>query len=311
MANAAAYLQLGIDAGLDIDSFAPKVTFNSFGGSMEFYHEVAFQRATRRMWAKLLKNRFGAKNPRSMLIRLPMGAHIGFSDTTIQRPLNNLTRSIVGGMAAAMSGSAPNVQPPFDEALGLGWSMEAIQLSEDAGRILQLESKLCDVADPFAGSYFMEALTDEIEEAAWEELNRIDSLGGAAAAIEYMRGEVAKSAYERQQRIEDGEDLIIGVNCYTDDNEIEVSVNRSVEHPYDATKREMAEQHQLARLAEVKRTRNSKDVTRHLGELESAAKNEETNLFPVIIECVKSYATIQEICDVLRNIFGEYKASSM
>ncbi|MCD6153973.1 MAG: methylmalonyl-CoA mutase [Syntrophobacterales bacterium] len=311
MANAAAYFQLGIDAGLDIDSFAPKFTFNSFGGSMEFYDEVAFQRAARRMWAKLLKNRFGAKNPRSMLIRLPMGANMGFSNTTIQRPLNNLTRSVVGAMAAAMSGSAPNAQPPFDEALGLGWSMEAIQLSEDAGRILQLEAKLCDVADPFAGSYFMEALTDEIEEAAWEGLNKIDSLGGAAAAIEYMRGEVAKSAYERQQRIEAGEDLIIGVNCYTGDNEIEVSVNRSVEHPYDATKREMAEQHQLARLAEVKRTRNSKDVTRHLGELESAAKNEETNLLPIIIECVKSYATIQEICDVLRNIFGEYKASSI
>jgi len=307
MANGAAYLQLGIDAGLDIDSFAPKFTFNTFGGSMEFYKEVAFHRAARRMWARLLKDRFKARNPRSMLLRTPLGALPGNSNCTLQRPLNNQTRAVVGAMAAAMSGGAPNVFPPYDEALGLGWSLEAIQLTEDAARILQLEAKLCDVADPFAGSYFMEALTDELEEAAWKEVEKIDKMGGATAAVEYMHRETAKSAYERQKRIEKGEDLIVGVNCFTGENELEVSVRRVVEHPYDPDKREEAEQKQIARLAEVKRTREDKDVARSLSKLETEARKSEVNLMPYIIECVKCYATVQEICDTLKSVFGEYE----
>ena len=189
MAIGIAYLEEGVKAGLDIDSFAPKFTFNAFGGSMELFKEVAFQRAARRMWARILKEKFNAKDPRSMLIRQPLGAHIGCSSTTVQRPLNNLTRAVAGAIASALSGYPPMAFPPYDEPLGLGWSLEASQLSEDAGRILQYEAKLTEVIDPLAGSYYVEHLTDQIEEEAWQELDKIESMGGAVAAIEngYMQ----------------------------------------------------------------------------------------------------------------------------
>jgi methylmalonyl-CoA mutase N-terminal domain/subunit len=233
MAIAIAYFQEGIDAGLDIDAFAPRFTFNAFGGSMELLEEIAFQRAARRMYARILKERFGAKNPRSMIIRQPITAHIGPSDTTIQRPLNNLTRAVVGAIAGALSGGRPAPFPPYDEPLGLGWSREAQQLSNDAGRI---------------GSYAMEAITDEIEAEAWDELNKIEEMGGAVAAIEsgYMAREVSRSAYERQKSIASGETLVVGVNCFTGDDELEVETTRLVPHPYDPTKRERAEKKQIA-----------------------------------------------------------------
>jgi len=310
MAIGIAYLQTGIDAGLDIDSFAPQFTFNAFGGSMEFFKEIAFQRAARRMWAKVLKERFGAKNPKSMIIRQPIGAHMGFENTTAQRPLNNVTRAVVGGIAGALSGGPPAVAPPYDEPLGLGWSIEAQQLQRDAVMILLLEAKLNEVVDPFAGSYFMESLTDEIEEAAWKELDKIEAMGGAVAAIEngYMYREVARSAYERQRRIETGEDLVVGVNCAIGEGELEVIPPRMVPHPYDPVKREQAEEKQIANLKEVKRTRDNREVARLLRELEEAAKKEEENLIPHFIECAKAYVTEQEMCDVLREIFGEYEA---
>jgi methylmalonyl-CoA mutase N-terminal domain/subunit len=313
MAIGTAYIREALNVGLDIDEFAPRITFNAFGGSMELFREVAFQRAARRMWAKILREKFGSKNPRSWLIRQPMFAHIGYEQTTKQRPLNNLTRSVVGAIAGALSGGPPNAEPPFDEPLGLGWSLEAIQLTEDAGRILQYEAKLTEVIDPLAGSYYIEALTDEIEEAAWKELEKIENMGGAVVAIEngYMQKEVARSAYERQKRIEQGEDLIVGVNCFTDESEIEVMVSRVVPHPYDPLKREEAEKHQIANLQELKRTRDNKTVSRLLKELKEAAKKEEVNLFPLFIECARAYATEGEMCDVLREVFGEYEQPSL
>ncbi|MBE0416061.1 MAG: methylmalonyl-CoA mutase [Dehalococcoidia bacterium] len=309
MAIGITYLQTGIDAGLEIDSFAPQFTFNAFGGSMEFFKEIAFQRAARRMWAKIMKGRFGAKNPKSMIIRMPLGAHMGLENTTAQRPLNNLTRSVVGGIACALSGGAPVAAPPYDEPLGLGWSLEAQQLSRDAMMVLLLEAKLCEVVDPFAGSYYIESLTDEIEEAGWKELERVEAMGGAVAAVAngYMYREVARSAYERQRRIETGEDLVVGVNCCLGENELEVIPARMVPHPYDPVKREQAEEKQVANLKEVKRTRDNREVARLLRELKEAAKKEEENLIPHFIECAKAYVTEQEMCDVLREIFGEYQ----
>ncbi len=239
MAIMVAYLREGVNAGLDVDSFAPRFTYNNFGGSMEFFKEIAFHRASRRMWAKILKERFGAKKERSMLLR-QASAQIGPENCTTQRPLNNLARGIVGGVASALSGGAANAYPPYDEPLGLGWSLEATQLSEDATRILQYEAKLTEVRDPLAGSYYVEHLTDEIEEAAWKELEKIDAMGGAVAAIEngYMQREIAKSAHARQKRIESGEDLIVGVNCFLGESELEVETSRLVSHPYDSAKRE-------------------------------------------------------------------------
>ncbi len=307
MANAAAYLKAGVDAGLEVDTFAPMFTFNAFGGSMEIYREIAFQRAARRMYARMLKERFGAKNPRSMLIRQPVTAHIGCSSTTLQRPLNNLTRAVVGGLAGGMSGAMPLAFPPFDEPLGLGHSLEAVQLNLDATRILTYEAKVADVNDPWAGSYMMEALTDEIEEGAWAEFDKIEKMGGAVAAIEsgYMQKAVAKSAYERQKRIERQEEFVVGVNCFTDENEVEVTVNRAVEDTYDEALLASAEERQRANLARLKMERDGSAVGKTLSSLEEHAGDESVNLMPHILECVKAEATLQEICDVLRGVFGE------
>jgi len=307
LANGAAYLQAGIDAGLDIDDFAPMFTFNAFGGSMEFYEEIAFQRASRRMWAHLLRDRFGAKNPRSMMIRAPITAHIGCTTTTQQRPINNLVRSVVGGMAGGMSGGLPAAYPPFDEPLGLGHSLEAIQLQMDATRILIFEAGVGDVCDPWAGSYFMESLTDRIEAGARAEFEKIDAMGGAVAAIDngYMPHAIAQSAYERHQRIERQEDFVVGVNCFNGQDEINVPVSRVVAKLYDPELMASAEARQLAKLADLKRTRDSAAVAGTLSELGRQATDERANLMLPVIDCVKAEATVQEICDVLRGVFGQ------
>jgi Methylmalonyl-CoA mutase, N-terminal domain/subunit len=314
MAILEAYLQEGVNAGLDVDSFAPRISVNGFGGSMEFFKEIAFGRATRRMWAKIIKEKFGAKNERSMLLRQPVGtAHIGPSSTTAQRPLNNLSRTVLGGIASALCGGPPGCFPPYDEPLGLGWSLEASQLMEDAQRILQYEAKLTEVSDPLAGSYYVEHLTDKIEEAGWKELEKVDSMGGMVAAIEngYIQHELARSAYERQKSIESGEELKVGVNCFVGESEIGVEVERSVPYPYDAEKREEAEERQIRNLAEVRSSRDNHAVAQLLKELEQKARKEEENLIPHFIECAKAYATEQEMCDALREVFGEYEPVSL
>jgi methylmalonyl-CoA mutase N-terminal domain/subunit len=313
MAIGAAYLQEGVNAGLPIDSFAPRFSFNAFGGSMEFFKEVAFHRAARRMWARLLKEKFGAMNERSMTLRVPLSVYPGNFNCTVQRPLNNLVRSVVGGIAAAMAGGAPNCYPPYDEPLGLGWSLEAIQLSEDAARILQHEAKLVEVTDPLAGSYYVESLTNQIESAAWTEFEKIQKMGGAVAAIEsgYMQREVAKSAYDRQKKLEEGKELIVGVNCFLGESELEVSTTRLVAHPYDPQRRDEAERVQITHLKETKEKRDHKAVGLLLKELKVAAQKEEVNLIPHLLECVKAYATLQEMCDVLREVFGEYRPAAL
>jgi methylmalonyl-CoA mutase N-terminal domain/subunit len=313
MAIAAAYIQEGIKAGLEVDVFVPRFTFNAFGGSMEFFQEIAFHRAARRMWAKIVKEKFGARNERSMTLRMNSTAHCGRTSCTAQRPLNNLVRSVVGGIAGALCSGPPNCNPPYDEPLGLGWSLEAIQLSEDAVRILQNEARLTEVIDPLAGSYYVESLTDQVENGAWAEFDKIQGMGGAVAAIEngYMQREVARSAYARQKRLEEGKDLIVGVNCYTGEGELEVQTTRLVPHPYDPERRDNAERIQVERLKEIKKTRDRQKVAASLRELKTSAAKEEANLFPYLIECAKAYASIQEICDTLREVFGEYKPATL
>jgi len=307
MANGIAYIEAGLEGGLEVDEFAPAFTFNAFGGSMEVYNEIAFQRAARRMWAHILRERFNANDPKSMQIRQPITAHIGCSSTTLQRPLNNLARAVVGGMAAGMSGAIPGAFPPFDEPLGLGHSQEATQLQQDASRIMVFEAKVTDVCDPWAGSYFMESLTDEIEKDALAELEKIEKMGGAVAAIEngYMPRAVAKSAYERQKKIEHQEELVVGVNCFVGEHEIDVSINRLVEATYDPELMKTAEERQKANLARLKRERNGTAVVTSLRNLKIQAEDKDKNLMPVICECVENDATLQEICDVLREVFGE------
>jgi methylmalonyl-CoA mutase N-terminal domain/subunit len=313
MAIAIAYLEEGVNAGLHVDQFAPRFTFNAFGGSMEILKEIALQRAARRMYARILKERFGAQDPRSMRIRQGIGAHIGPSSTTLQRPLNNLARAVLGALASALSGSTPVPFPPYDEPLGLGWSLEALQLTQDAGRIITCEARLLEYSDPFAGSYCVEALTDEIEQAAEEELERIQKVGGAVAAIEngYMQHEISRSAYKKHQAIERAEILKVGVNCFTGEEELDVRTTRLVPNPYDPDKRERAEEEQKAKLRELKRSRDGREVARLLAELETAAKQEDQNTIPLLIDCAKAYVTGGEMCEVMRGVFSVYKAPAL
>jgi len=313
MAIGIAYLEEGVNAGIDIDSFAPRFTFNGFGGSMEFFKEIAFHRAARKMWASILKERFGAKKKESMRIRVPFTAHIGCSSTTKQRALNNLTRSVSGAIAGALSGGAPLPLPPYDEPLGLGWSMEARQLMHDAVRILTLESKLSDVIDPLAGSFYVESLTKEIEEEAIKELKKIDEMGGAVAAVEngYMQRGVAESASERQNKIERGEEFIVGVNCFTDENQLDVTTSKMVEYPYNPDKREKAEKKQIEKLADIKKNRDNIKVHNLLNELKKAGEDPNKNMMPIFIDCAKAYVTVQEQCDVLRGTFGEWEHDTL
>jgi len=309
MANAIAYFQLGIDAGLDVDKFARQMTFLTLGGSMDFYTEIAVRRAERRVWAKIMKERFGAKNPSSWIQRQP-GVLFLASTTTAQRPLNNLTRAVVGAMASAMAGYAPAVSPPYDEPLGLGWSLEAQQLSEDAMRVLICEAGMTDVIDPFAGSYFMESLTDKVEAEAWDIINKIDELGGAVPAIEsgFYHREIARSAYDFQRGVETGERVIVGVNAFLGENELEVETSRLVAHPYDPKKRDEAEQRQLDNLAKVKKERDNEAVKASLERLKEAAKDESVNLIPPLMECVRLYASEGEMVNALKEVFGEYES---
>ncbi|MBI2909966.1 MAG: methylmalonyl-CoA mutase [Chloroflexi bacterium] len=307
--DAIAYIKLGTDAGLDIDTFMPRFTFHSLGGSMDFFAEIALQRAARRMWARIARDRLGAKQPRSWLYRCVTTAMIGNVNTTVQRPLNNLTRSVIGGIASALSGGGVDVRPFYDEALGLGFSAEALQLRYDAARILEHEAKLNQVTDPLAGSYYVESLTDRVEQQAWELLEKVDAMGGAVAAIEkgFVQQEIARSAYEFQREVETGQRTIVGVNKFMGENELEVSTSRLVPHPYDPMKREQAEERQIANLARVRKERDNATVAAALKRLREEARDESVNLIPAILEAVKAYATLGEMCGILREVFGEYR----
>jgi methylmalonyl-CoA mutase N-terminal domain/subunit len=277
---------------------------------MELFKEIAVNRAGRRMWAKIVRERFGSKNPRCWILRQVAAGGSGEATKTVQRPLNNFTRAVLGGVASALSGGVPFTGFPYDEPLGLGHSLEGWQLNIDAMRIMTLEAKLCEVTDPLAGSYYVESLTDQVEEEAWREIEKIDAMGGAAAAIEkgYMQREITKSAYQFQRALETGERVIVGVNQFTGEQELEVLPSRLVEHPYDPQKRASAEEKQIAKLAGVKRERDNESVQACLNRLDEAARDEEVNLIPPILEAVKAYATLGEMCHVLRGVFGEYQA---
>jgi len=308
LSNAITYVQLGVDAGLNLDTFIARFTFNTLSGGMEILKEICARRASRRMWAKIIKERFGSKNPRSWILREAGGFLTGAWTSTKQRPMNNLTRAVIGGVAGALAGYIPSVEPPYDEPLGLGWSVEAQQLSEDAARIIHYEAKLSEVTDPLAGSYYIESMTDQIEAEAWDIVKKIDDMGGSIKAIEsgYMQRALAQSAYEYQKGLETGKEIVVGVNAFTGEQEIEVLPNRLVPYPYDPMKRAEAEKKQIKKLATVKKQRDNQRVETILSRLQEAAGDENINLMPLVIEAVKAYATIGEICGTLRGTFGEY-----
>ena len=309
VAHMISYVEAGLEQGLDIDVLAPRFTVNSFGGSLELLKEVAFQRAARRMWARVMRDRFHAKEPRSWILRQPSGAHMGYHNATVERPLNNLARAVVGAIAGALSGYAPTVEPPYDEPLSLGWSREAMQLSEDAARILQHEAKLTEVRDPLAGSYYIERLTDDIESAAWRVVSAVDEQGGAVSAIEsgFEQELVAEAAIERGRDLLDGRRMVVGVNAFTGEEEIDVRVERRALHMYDPQQLATAEERQRRKLNELRRLRDARSATAALQGLEAAARVEDINVMQAILSCVEALCTIGEICDVLRGVFGEYR----
>jgi len=311
LANAAAYIQMGVDAGLDVDIFMRRFTFLGIGGSIEMMKEIAANRALRRMFARMMKERFNAKSKRTMMMKTNLLARTLEADYTIQRPLNNLTRSVIGGIAAALVGGTPSsgMGFPWDEPLGLGHSDEAWQLQRDAARIIQFEAKLGGVMDPLAGSYYIENLTDEIEKGALEIYEKIEELGGALGAIEkgWMQQEIARAAYRQQQDVESQNKIMVGANSFKGEGELEVMTERKVAHPYDPKKREEAEKHQIAKLAKLRKDRDNAAVENSLKSLKTAAQDEKINLMPFFIDAVKTYATIGEMSDALREVFGEHQ----
>jgi methylmalonyl-CoA mutase N-terminal domain/subunit len=304
-ANAIAYFELAQDAGLDVDDFVGRTTFLNFGGGMEVLKEAAVRRAARRVWAKIVRDRFHSKDSRNWTYKELGGGLTGYWPMTIQRPLNNLVRVVIGAAFAALIGEPPACEPPYDEPLGLGHSIEARQLAADASRIILEECKLCDVQDVLAGSYCVESLTNRYEKEIFEIIQKIDEMGGAVKAIEsgWMKDQIIQSAWEYQRKIETGEEVRVGVNKYTEPDEIEIRIPRT--SPYKAERREDAEERQVAKLAKVKAERDSRKVRSCLERIENAAREEKTDLIPYFVDAVKEVATIGEICGVLRGVFGE------
>jgi methylmalonyl-CoA mutase N-terminal domain/subunit len=290
---------------MSVDEVAAKATFLNFGGGMEFLKEAACRRAARRVWAKIMRHRLGAVKPSNWIYRELGGGLAGFWTCTRQRPLNNLVRVAIGAAFAAMIGEPPACEPPYDEALGLGHSIEARQLAADAARIIMEECRLGDTPDVFAGSYYVEALTDRYEDEIFGLIDEIDRQGGAEKAVEsgWMKNEVLRSAEDFQRQLETGEATVVGVNKYNEADEIDVMTPRT--SPYPVARREQAEAKQIAALRRVKRERDPRAVQSCLEKIENAARDERANLIPHFIEAVKAYATVGEICDTLRGVFGE------
>jgi methylmalonyl-CoA mutase N-terminal domain/subunit len=294
LANGKAYLKAAIEKGLNIDVFAKRLSF-FFNAHNNFFEEVAKFRAARRMWAKITKD-LGAKDERAMMLRFH--TQTGGSTLTAQQPQNNIVRVTLQALSAVMGGTQSLHTNGFDEALALP-TEEAARIALRTQQIIAFESGAPDTVDPFAGSYFVEALTNEVEEKAWEYINRIDAMGGSVAAIEagFMQDEIAGSSYAYQNAIQNGEKIIVGVNKF--------QVN---EKPMEnlLTIDDNIRIQQMEKLAKIKSERNNKKVAELLSNIEKAARGTE-NLMPHILAAVEEYATLGEIADVMRAVFGEYK----
>ena len=292
-ANGIAYVQAAIDAGLDVDQFAPRLSF-FFVAQNNLFEEVAKFRAARRMWARITKERFGARDPRSMMLRFHTQT-AGVS-LTAQQPDNNVIRCTVQALAAVLGGSQSLHVNSRDEALALP-TEESAQLSLRTQQILAYESGVADVVDPLGGSYYVESLTNQLEEAAFEYIRRIDEMGGAVAAIEqgFQVQEIGNSAYQHRQEVESGSRTIVGVNRY-------VSETPPIEGLLRVDSE--AERQQIASLEKLRNERDAGKVQAALSRLAETARGTD-NTVPAILECVESYATLGEICQVFRDIFGE------
>jgi methylmalonyl-CoA mutase N-terminal domain/subunit len=295
LANGIAYVEAAIKAGLDVDVFGPRLSF-FFNAHLDFLEEVAKFRAARRLWAKIMKERFKAKNPRSWMLRFH--TQTAGCTLTAQQPHNNIVRVGWQALAAVLGGTQSLHTNSMDEALALP-SEQSVQIALRTQQLIAYESGVADTADPLGGSYYVEALTDEIEKRASDYLAKIDQMGGSVAAIEkgYIQQEIQESAYRYQKEIESEDRVIVGVNRF-----------QSKEPPpkgllkVDPKVREM----QVKRLAELRASREARRVGTSLAALKKVAQGEE-NLMAPILDCVRANCTLGEICDVLRGVFGEYE----
>ena len=296
LADGIEYVKAALAAGLDVDNFAPQLSF-FFNAHNNFLEEVAKFRAARRLWAHIMRDRFGAKKPASMQLRFH--TQTGGSTLTAQQPENNIIRVTMQALAAVLGGTQSLHTNSMDEALALP-TEKAVQIALRTQQVIAYESGAADTIDPLAGSYYVETLTDEIERRAAEYIQKIDSLGGARVAIEqgYMQREIQDAAYRAQMAIEHGGQVVVGVNRFTTEEQSEAELLR-----VDAS----AQLEQIERLRQVKTNRDQAQVAALLGKLEQAARDPNASLMPLFVEAVEHYVTLGEICGILRTVFGEYQ----
>jgi len=296
LANGIAYVQAMIERGLPIDSFGPRLSF-FFACHNDFFEEIAKFRAARRMWAKIMKERFKARNPRSMLLRF----HTQTCGCTLtaQQPEVNLIRVTMQALAATLGGTQSLHTNSFDEALALP-SEHAVRLALRTQQVIANESKVVNTVDPLGGGYFVEYLTNEFEERASEHIQKIDDMGGAVTAIEkgYYHREIADSAYKYQKNVENKSEVVVGVNDFVTETEVPMKILKVDPEVRDK---------QIKRLKNVRKERDGKKVEEALDSLRKAAEGEKNIMLP-ILNAVKAYATIGETTEILKNTFGEYKS---
>lgn len=295
LANAIAYVQAAIDAGLDVDEFGPRLSF-FWNGHNHFFEEVAKFRASRRMWHRIMTERFGARDPRSAMLRFH--TQTGGSTLTAQQPVNNVVRVALQALAAVMGGTQSLHTNGYDEALSLP-TEHAARLALRTQQIIGYESGAADTPDPLAGSYLVESLTDEVEAKAWEYIERIDAIGGAVAAIEqgFQMDEIEQAAYAYTRSVDDAERVIVGLNRFTIDDEPEPEL-----FPVDPA----VEPAQRQRLAAYKAARDTVAVSERLEAVRVAARGTDNLLYPMK-EALRAGATLGEVSDALRDVFGVYQ----
>jgi methylmalonyl-CoA mutase N-terminal domain/subunit len=280
---------------MNVDDFAPRLSF-FFNSHIDFFEEICKMRAARRMWAKIMRDRFHAKNPRSLWMRFH--TQTAGCSLAAQQPYNNVVRTTVEGLAAVLGGTQSLHTNSLDEVFCLP-SEQAAELALRTQQILAEETGVANTIDPLAGSYFIETLTNEIEESAWDYIYKIDDMGGMIAAIEkgFPQMEIAESAYKFQRQLETSEKIMVGVNKYSTNNQHSI--------PLVEIDEKIGEE-QIKRLKDVRRKRDNRATKKSLDNIKNACKKGE-NVMPHCIEAVKNLATLQEICDVYREVYGEYR----
>jgi len=295
LANAGAYVQAAVNAGLNADVFAPRISF-FFNAHNNFLEEVAKFRAARRMWAHMMCEKFGATNPRSWMLRFH--TQTAGSTLTAQQPENNIVRTAIQAMAAVLGGTQSLHTNSFDEALSLP-TEQAARTALRTQQIIAFESGVPNTIDPLAGSYFVESLTDEIEKRAKEYLDKIEALGGVLKAIErgYIQQEIQNAAYEFQRAVDSGDATVVGVNRFALEQENPVPIQRIDES---------LERKQVERVRAVRKKRDPRRWGQTIAAVREAARSRD-NLMPRIMNAVEAYATVGEISDAMRSVFGEYQ----